>query len=135
MSIHEVDASTVLGISIAVTERSENLYGIGVELAKQDRLEMHLAICSEALSKEAAIYKAIPAIAQHIPEDIKLLMIRCNQGVHISRHAINRRLQGLENAPQVHVSNASLKDHRYRTLLDLAKYSLEEGKADTCSRS
>lgn len=135
MSIHEVEASAVLAVSIAVTERSENLYGIGVELRTQDRLEMHLAICSEALSKEVAIYKAIPAIAQHIPEDIKLLLVRCDQSVHVSRHAINRRLQGLENAPQVHVSNAQLRDYRYRTLLDLAKYALEEGKADTCSRS
>jgi hypothetical protein len=129
--IEEVETNTVLAVSIVVTERSENLFGIGVELAKQGQLIMHMAICCEGLSKEAAIYKAIPAIAQQITDEFKLLLIRCDQSVHVSRHAIQRKLQG-ENAPQIYVSNASLKDHRYRTLLDLAKYALEEGKADTC---
>jgi hypothetical protein len=124
MSIQEVEANAALGVSIVVTERIGNLYGTGVELFGQDRPVKHLSLCSEALSKEAAIYKAIPAIAQHIPEDIKLLLVRCEQSVHLSRHVIQRNLQGVENAPQIHVSNAQLHDYRYRTLLDLAESSI-----------
>jgi hypothetical protein len=132
MSINIVEASAVLAVSIVVAERRGNFYGIGIELRKQGQLIMHMAICCEGLSKEAAVYKAIPAIAQQVTDEFKLLLIRCNQGVHISRHAIKRRLQELENAPQVYVSNAQLRDYRYRTLLDLAKYAVEEGQADTC---
>jgi hypothetical protein len=132
MSINEVETSTVLSVSIVVIERRENFYGMGIELAQQNHPVKHLSLCSQAVSKAAAVYSAFTKIAKHIPDDVKLLLIRCNQGVHISRHAIKRRLQDLENAPQIYVSNASLQDHRYRTLLDLGKYAVEEGQEDTC---
>jgi hypothetical protein len=124
MSIHEIEANAVLAVSIVVTERRENLYGIGVELAQQKRPIRHLALCSEAISKEAAAYSAFAKIAQHIPDDVKLLLVRCDKNVHISRHAVRRKMQTLENAQQIYISNAQLYDYRFRKLLDLAESSI-----------